>query len=219
MKVLGIYGASGLGREVLELAEIINFREKQWDEFIFIDDGNVPPVISGKNVFKYENAKGEYGESLEIAMGIGEPIVREKLFTKIDGDGIQTPTLIHPNVYIPASTKIGNGVIIQDGCFISVNVNIKEHVILQPRCAVGHDCVIEPECVISTFDSIAGAVHIGRCSYIGMSVTIRELVKIGEYSIIGMGSVVVKDIPDEMIAMGNPARPMKRNEDRKVFGH
>lgn len=216
--VLAIYGASGLGREVLELAKIINEKKSNWDEFVFIDDGDVPPVVAGCDVYKYDSAKEKYSNNLEISMGIGEPTIREKLFAKIKTDNFQTPSLIHPNVYIPNSTAIGNGVVIQSGCFVSVGVEIKDYVLLQPMCAVGHDCKLDEGCIISTFDSLAGAVHIGKYTYIGMNVAVKELVKIGNYTIIGMGSEVFKDIPDEIIAMGNPARPLKKNENHRVFG-
>ena len=219
MSALGIYGASGLGREVLELAMIINAKESKWEQFIFIDDGDVSSTVEGCKVYKYDAAIQKYGHRLEIAMGIGEPTTREKLFAKIKKDSILTPTLIHPQTYIPTSTVIGNGVIIQNGCFISVGVTIKDYAFLQPMCAVGHDCTLEEGCIVSSFDSIAGAVHIGRCSYLGMSVSVKELLKIGDYAIIGMGSAVFKDVPDEMIAMGNPARLMKKNENHRVFGH
>lgn len=217
--VLAIYGASGLGREVLELAKIINGNEKKWDEFIFVDDGDVPEVVDDCVVYKFDAAREKYGSDLEIAMGIGEPITRGKLFQKIKDKGINTPSLIHPDVHIPESTEIGQGVIIQLGCFVSVGVTIKDYAFLQPKCAVGHDCIIGEGCIISTFDSIAGAVHVGQYSYLGMGVSVKELVSIGEYVIVGMGSVVFKDIPDEMIAMGNPARAMKKNEERHVFKH
>lgn len=217
--ILAVYGAGGLGREVLELARLINKIEKNWDEFIFIDDGDVPYVVDGCDVYKFDLAKNKYGTKLEIVMGIGEPITREKLFQKIRLEGINTPTLIHPDVYIPKNTKIGNGVVIQAGCFVSVGVTIEDYVFLQPKAAIGHDCVIGEGCIISTFDSIAGAVHIGKYSYLGLGVLVKELISIGEYSIIGMGAVVFKDVPDEVIAMGNPARVMKKNEEKRVFKH
>ena len=211
--VLAIYGASGLGREILELSKIINSDENNWDEFIFIDDGDVPEIVADCKVYKYESAKAEFGSKLEIVMGIGEPATRMKLFSIIRADGIKTPTLIHPTVHIPDSASIGEGIVIQEGCFVSVGTTIHDYVLLQAKCAIGHDCILEEGCIVSSFDSIAGAVKVGKCS------SIKELVAIGDYSVIGMGSVVFKDVPDEVIAMGNPARVMKKNEDKRVFKH
>lgn len=218
-KVLAIYGASGLGREVLELACIINKEKRRWDSLVFVDDGDVPSVVSGHKVYKYDVAKEMYGDSLEFVIGIGEPLTRKTLFAKIDRDAFSTPTLIHPDVYIPDSTKIGNGVVIQYGNFISCDVSIEDYVFIQPQCNIGHDDILEEGCMIAGFGNIAGGVKIGRYSYIGMSSAVKELVRIGDFSVVGMGSVVHKDIPDEMIAMGNPARPIARNEEKKVFKH
>lgn len=215
--ILAIYGASGLGREVLELTKIINLKIPRWSDFIFIDDGDVPPVVSNIAVYKYDEAKEKYSFNLEIAMGIGEPSTREKLFRKIKEDGISTPTLIHPDVYIPESTKIGKGVTIQWGSFISCDVTIEDYVYIQPQCNIGHDNILEEGCMISGFSNIGGIVHIGKWSYLGLSSVVKQLVQIGEHSIIGMGSVVHKDIPDRVIAMGNPARPMAKNDKEQVF--
>ena len=78
--------------------------------------------------------------------------------------------------------------------------------------------MVEESSVISSQVNLGGGVSIGRESYVGMGALIREDIKIGENVIIGMGSVVHKDIPDGVIAMGNPARPLKKNTDKKVFG-
>lgn len=215
--VLGIYGASGLGREILELARIINDKENRWGEFIFIDDGDVPSLVSGKKVYKYEEAKEKFGSQIEIVMGIGEPATREMLFEKIEKDGIPTPTLIHPDVHIPESTTVGNGVVIQYGCFISCDVVIEDYVYIQPQCNIGHDDILKKGSMIAGFSNLGGIVHIGKWSYIGLSAAIKQTIDIGDYSIVGMGAIVQRDIPEGSIAMGNPARVMAKNENRRVF--
>ena len=217
--ILAIYGAGGLGREMLELAKVINRVKKKWEKFIFIDDGDTAATISDCDVYKYDEAKEKYGNSLEIVIGIGEPVIREKLRLKVKEDAIYVPTLIHPDVYIPESVNIGEGVTIQTGCFVSVNVILKDNVFLQPKCAIGHDCILNEGCIVSAFGNLAGAVKVGRCSYLGMGANVKEQVSIGEYSIIGMGSVVFKGVPDGVIAMGNPARVLRRNDERQVFKH
>ena len=215
--VLGIYGAGGLGREVLELGRIINGRGKVWEEFIFIIDGEPGNDVNGVKVYSYNDAIGRFKGRLEISMGIGEPAVREKLFAKLKKDGIEAATLIHPDVYIPETTQIGKGVTVQEGCFVSCNSVIGNCVYIQPKVAIGHNNIINEGCVLSSMANLAGNVELGRYTYVGLSSAFKEGVKVGEYSIIGMYSAVYKDIPDEMIAMGNPARPMKRNEEHHVF--
>lgn len=209
--ILGIYGAGGLGHEVLELARIINSRQRLWEDFIFIDDA------SNKRAYSYENAVKEFAGRLEVAVGVGEPAIREKLFYKLKNDGIATPTLIHPDVFIPDTTKIGEGVTIQYGCFVSCNVEIGDYVYIQPQVNIGHNDILKEGCILSGMANLAGGVLIGKYAYIGLSVAIKEGLKVGEYSIIGMYSAVYKDIPDEMVALGNPARPMRKNEEHRVF--
>ena len=218
-KVLGIYGAGGLGREVLELAKIINERGKRWDGFIFIVDGGTSNEVNGVNVLEYEEAKMKYDAALEVTIGIGEPMVRKKKFEQLKKDGINTPTLIHPDVRIPETTSVGKGVTIQYGCFISCNVMIENYVYIQPQCNIYHDDILLEGCMISGFGNLAGNVKIGRFTYIGLSSAIREGVSVGDNSIIGMGSIVCKDIPDKTTVLGNPARPIVRNTDGKVFKH
>jgi len=215
--VLGIYGAGGLGREVLELARIINEKVKVWDEIIFIIDGEPENDVNGVKVYSYNDAIEQFKEKLEVSMGIGEPVIREKLFAKIKKDGIEAATLIHPDVYIPETTEIGNGVIIQIGNFISCNVKIEDYVHIQPHSNIGHNDVLKKGCMVSGFCNLAGGVAIGELTYLGISSCYKEGVSVGNNTIIGMGSAVYKDIPDEVIAMGNPARPMKKNGDRHVF--
>ena len=217
-RILGIWGAGGLGREVLELAKIINSRSKKWDGYIFIVDGVTTTEVNSVPVFEYADAKEKY-HGLEVAIGIGEPAIREKKSNLLKEDGVPTPSLIHPDVYIPDTTRVGQGTVIQYGCFISCNVTIGDYVYIQPQCNIGHDDKLADGCMIAGFGNIAGTVTIGKFTYLGLSVAIREGVIIGDNTIIGMGSVVCKDVPDEMVALGSPARPIARNTDRKVFRH
>lgn len=215
--ILAIYGAGGLGREVLELAKIINGRVKRWDDFIFVIDGEPGNDVNGIKVYSYTDAIEKFSGNLEVSMGIGEPAIRERLFEKLKNDGIDVATLIHPDVSIPETTVIGKGVTIQMGNFISCNVIIEDYVYIQPHTNIGHNDVLKKGSMISGFCNLAGGVTIGEYTYLGISSCYKEGVTIGNNAIIGMGSAVYKDIPDEMIAMGNPARPMKKNEERRVF--
>ncbi len=217
-RVFAIYGASGLGREVLELARIIDKRENgRWDGFAFIDDGDVPDVVSGVKVYKYDEAKERFGDGLEVTVAIGEPAIRRRLHDKLKADGIGSPTLIHPDAYIPESTTVGKGVVILMGCYISCDITIEDHVFLQPHVNVGHDDHLMEGCMIAGSGNIAGLVTIGKYTYIGMSAVVKECVTIGDDCVIGMGSVVYRDVPEEVMVLGNPAKPIGSTRDKKVF--
>lgn len=217
MSVLGICGAGGLGREVLELARCINERKTTWDKMIFINNGEASDDINGISVYSLETAIEEFGEELQAVIGIGEPAIREKVFGQLKENRVKLATLIHPDVRIPDTTAIGQGVVINMANFISCNVTVHDNVYIQPHASVGHDCILEEGCVISVLCNISGTVHVGRYTYVGSSSCVRESITIGDHSIIGMFSAVHKNIPDEVIAYGNPAKPVKKNENKQIF--
>ena len=141
--ILGIYGAGGLGREVLELARIINKRKERWEGFAFVIDGEGGAEVNGIMVYSYSEAIAKFTGNIEISMGIGEPAVREKLFKKLEDDNIPVATLIHPDIHIPETTTVGRGVTIQYSSFISCNAVIEDYVYIQPHVNIGHNDILK----------------------------------------------------------------------------
>lgn len=216
--VLGIYGAGGLGREMLILAQQINVIENCWDEFVFIDDADGLSMVKGKQIITLDEAKSKYhNKDLELVIAIGEPHIRSFLREKIHNAGFPLAVLVHPSVSITDGTKLGEGTTICCNCFVSCDVTIGENVLIQPCASIGHDNRIGNDTVISTYVCTGGDCIIGDETYIGLQVSIRENIIIGRQTIVGMGSVVSRDIPNQVIAMGNPARAMKENLNYKVF--
>lgn len=218
--VLGIYGAGGFGRELLDLARTINNKNMCWEGIFFVVDKEYmsQESVNDAKVFEYTEAKQKYGKDLEVVVGNGEPSVRRRMLKQLKEDRIEIPSLIHPDVNIPSSTLVGRGTIIQFGCFISCNVKIESNVVIQPHCNIGHDSVLMESCIISGFGNIGGHVTIGKESFLGLSCAVREKITIGCNSVIGMGAVVLNDISSHTIAMGNPARIISYNDEQhKIF--
>ncbi len=217
--ILAIYGAGGLGREVHELAKLINSRNNCWDEIFFIDDGEAISNPRNALIIKFKNLKDKFNlEDVEVCIAIGEPNIRKIIYTKLVDNNIAVATLIHPQVEIPKSTIIGKGVIINKLTSISCDSSIGENVYIHPMACVGHDSVVGKHSVISSFVDVAGDCVVGDCAFLAIGVIMKQCTNIGDNSIVGLASVVHRDIKGGVIAMGNPARPMKNNDNLSVFG-
>ena len=203
---------------MLELTKQINAVSEKWNKVLFIDRQDSERRIKDIEIYSFERVTQSFdtGE-IEISIALGEPSDRRFWFEKFKENGFNFATLIHPSVHIPACTTVKEGAIIFTGSFISCDVAISENVVILPHANIGHDTYIGKHSVISGFANIAGRCSIGEESYIALSAAMKQGTKIGNKSIVGMGSMIVRDIPDNVVAMGNPARPMKNNEEHKVF--
>lgn len=216
--ILGIYGSGGLGREVLDLTPAINTSGKEWEDIVFIDDFTEQSFINGTRVMSFDDFLKHFSfEQAKVVIATGEPEIRQVLRERVASNGYSLQSLVHPTAFIGSGTTIGSGAIIQFGSFVSCNVRIEDNALIQPNASVGHDSVIGFDTVISSYVAISGACRIGDKTYIGVSTPVKENISIGSEAIVGMGSVVLRDIPGGVIALGNPARPIKKNDSHRVF--
>lgn len=212
--VLGIYGSGNLGREIHEMAS----QSAEWEEIIFIDDTVEPGIFRNTRRIPFELFRKKYSvDNTKVVIALGEPAYRVDLYNKCKEEGYGLANIIYPLVWISQSAKLGEGVIIYPHTFISCNTIVEDNVFLGPGVMIGHDCMIHRNSQISSGVAFGGNCVVGEGVYIGMNVPVKEKIKIGANSVIGMGSVVSRDIPDNVIALGNPARVMKYKDDNKVF--
>ncbi|MBO4637522.1 MAG: hypothetical protein J5685_10295 [Clostridiales bacterium] len=214
--ILGIFGASALGREVNIIARKINAIENRWEDIIYIDDNETIKDVMGVPSYTFDAARERFPE-LEVSIAVGEPVTREKIFNRIKESGVKCATLIHPGVYIDESTFVGEGVTICEGVTITSCVRIEDDVYVQPHAVIGHDIHIGRHSVIGSNSEIGGANQIGERVFIGFMVGTLQGLTIGDDVEISAGSIVFRDIEPGMIVMGNPARVIRRNEGRGVF--
>ena len=211
--VLGIYGYGGHGLEVEELARVINLKRNRWDKIIFIDD--TPCKIDDEKIFSFETIIDKYLTSeIEFMVGVGEPIIREKIFTKIKEKGYRLATLIHPSAFIAENAEIKEGTMISANAFISVKVHLYENVLIQPMVAIHHECKVGKHSVIGTSASMGGNSSIGDNSFMGLNSSLKQGVTVGNGSVVGMGAVVIKKVADKTTVAGNPAAVIKEGDVR-----
>ena len=219
MKNLCIYCAGGLGKEVFDIATRINKIHSLWDEIFFVDDieGLADTTYLGR-LFTIDKMLTEFNDdTIEVVIANGEPVVRAKLFKKVKKLKLNITSLIDPSASISPTASIGQGVIAYPFTIIASSAIIGNNVLVNASSVIGHDIKVGNNTVISSHVDVGGACIIGENSYIGMGSMIKEKLSIGSNVIVGISSAVHRNIPDGVIAMGNPARPLRRNDDNKVF--
>jgi sugar O-acyltransferase (sialic acid O-acetyltransferase NeuD family) len=138
---------------------------------------------------------------------IGTPL-RKRWINEIETDSFVFDTVIHPSVMLGSFVKIGSGCIVCQGTIMTCDINIGQHTIINIGCTISHDCEIGDFVTICPGVNIGGNVRISDGCWIGIGTKIINEVSIGKGSFIGAGSVVTENIPENVLAIGVPAKPI-----------
>ncbi len=196
MKKIYIYGASGHGRVVADIASACGF-----EQIVFVDDG--------ENEYIGFDAMTK---DAPAALAIGDNKTRKKVYEQLLACGFEIITLVHPSAVISVSAIIEVGTVVMANVVVNPHAKIGRGVILNTACVIEHDNTIEDFVHISPNVALAGNVWVKELTHIGISSCAKQGITIGRESIIGAGSVIVKDIKDKKIAYGNPCRVKGKNE-------
>lgn len=148
--------------------------------------------------------------TLGFIVAIGAPYghVRCQLHDRLCEAGLVPVSLADPTAQICTSAAIGPGIQAMPGALVHNEAHLGRQCLLNTRCVVEHDCVLEDGAEIGPGAVLAGRVHVGAHSWICTGASVAPRIRIGRNSIVGAGAVVIDDIPDGVIAVGVPARPM-----------
>ncbi len=152
----------------------------------------------------------EIANALVTLGSIGNYQIREKLYLKGKKIGFKFVNAISVYSIISESVIIGKGNIVMDGAIIHSDTIIGNNTIINTGSIVEHDCKIDDYVHISPGAMIAGGVTIGKGTHIGLGSNIIQGTTIGKNCIIGAGAVVINDIPDNSLAVGVPAKIIKK---------
>ena len=216
MQNLYIYGCGGVGNETAaHLSDNSEYRLCG-----YIDDNESIRECMGLP----SRTLDEMLETIDLSqinavISIGEPAIREKISNRLREHHIKEATVAINAKYFTEYSKIGDGCLLLDGCYISVNTTIGRSCLINKGVLVAHDCVIGDYVVLSPRVMMGGNVTIGSGTFVGLGAAIRNGITIGRNVIIGMGSVVTKDVEDNAVVVGNPAMFKRKNETHRVFGN
>ena len=185
--------------------EVIGFLDDNPDEHGKIYDGI--PVLGDRNMLK--TLKQFQGVD-SVYCPIGNNQIRVTLLEFASSLGYNTPNYIHPSVIISPNVEIGEGVYILMGSMIMPYTKICNYTMISMNVCVAHHSVLNQGVFLSTGVNFGASIIAEENAYCGISSTIMTGVKrIKKDCLIGAGAVVIKDVPDEAIIAGVPAKVLR----------
>lgn len=201
-----IFGTGGFGRESLCcLIDILNLEKKNISDyalFMIDDEYYTKEQVMGINIIPVS----KFNPNTHTAfIAVGDPNERMKIVAKLPKE-TKYATLIHPSAVLSDWVYLSEGTIITAGTILTCNINIGKHAHFNLHSTIGHDCNIGNFFTTAPAVNISGKCNFGNNVYIGTNASIKNGITICDNVIIGMGSVVVKDISTPGIYIGNPTR-------------
>lgn len=193
-----LYGASGHAKVIIDTLEALG---KKID-FIVDDNPNLTELMG----YEVRRNTGVYDAAI---ISIGSCQIRKKVVQELNVQ--KWETAIHPSAVISPYAAVDEGTVIMANAVVNSSASIGKHCIINTGATVDHDVQIGDYVHVAPGVNISGGTTIGEGSWIGVGSCVKQGVKIGKGCMIGAGSVVVKDIPDGVVAFGNPCKVVREN--------
>lgn len=216
---LVIVGAGGFARETAQAVAAVNARGNAngwgpiWRLLGYLDDDPLLAgrVLDGATVLGGTDMLGAL-PGARVVVCVGNPrhyFARAALVRRLGLPEERYTTIIHPSAQISASSAVGPGSVILAQCVLTASVSVGAHVAVMPHTVLTHDTVVGDYVTLASGVRLGGGAVAGTGAYLGAGALIRERVHVGDWSTVGMGSVVLRDVPPGQVWVGNPARRLR----------
>jgi sugar O-acyltransferase (sialic acid O-acetyltransferase NeuD family) len=211
------WGASGHARV---LRELCNQRDY---ELLALFDNDPTSRSPFKDVPVYHGAEGFRGwrkrvpnEDIECLVAIGGEHGRDRIALQrfMVSYGLRPAVVVHATAFVAPDATLGPGSQVLAQAAVCVGAKVGQACIINTRASVDHECFLGDGVHLAPGATLAGCVSVGEASLIGPSGVVLPRIRIGANVIIGAGAVVTRDMPDNVVAYGNPARIIRNNPTR-----
>jgi len=202
MKDIILFGGGGHCHAVLALIRSLG----EYTPQIIYDDQPRVQDIMGVSLKPYKN---EAITQKPLCISIGDNRNRKekaKAFSKA-----LFPSFIHRSSVVYPSATVGKGTQVLPNSVLDAECKIGDFCIINNNATVSHNTVLDNFVHVAINVAIAGGVKVGEGTLLGAGSIILPEITIGKWSVIGAGAVVTKNVPDNAVVYGNPARIIKIN--------
>lgn len=197
---LVILGAGGQGRVAKDIGVLCGYKN-----IFFLDDAKRTDIEIAGKISDF----CEFMEDSDFFVALGDNNCREKISKKLEDNGINIVSLIHPSAVIGSNVKIGKGTIVMAGAVINTGAVIGDGVIVNTASSVDHDNYLDDFSHVAVGVHLAGTVKIGKRTFLGAGSVIINNIVVCNDAVVGAGAVVVKDISEKGTYVGVPAVKIK----------
>lgn len=212
---IAIIGAGGFAREVLDIFEACHDAGRDDEVLGYVVEaayGTPGELVNGRPIL------GDFGwfepHRAEVAAvcAVGDPALRYRLVRCAQELGVRFCNAIHPTAVVTPRVTLGAGVVIAAGAIFTNQILVGDHVQVNLACTVGHDAVLNDFATLAPGVRVSGNVTLAQGCYVGTGANIIDGIRVGEWSVVGAGSTVHRDVPPNTTVAGVPARVVRRRE-------
>jgi len=209
-----IWGAAGHAKV---LAECLSYGE---DRIVAVFDNNpattapfpgVPLFIGREGLDRWMQSASHPAYFL-IAIGGDKGQDRVSLQQTLEEAGLTALSVVHPTAFVARNATVGPGCHILAGARVCVGCMIGTQSIINTQASVDHECDLGTGVHVAPGATLTGYIRVGDYAMIGAGAIVLPRVTIGANTVIGAGAVVTRDVPDNVVAYGNPARIIRRKD-------
>ena len=215
-----IVGAGGLARETAQVVAAANAAVGSagpaWNLLGFLDDD---PALKGERIDGVEVLGGSElvhaHSGAQVVVCVASPrglFTRIRLVERLGLPDERYAVIVHPRAEVSQNSTIGPGSVLFAQTVLTASVRVGAHVAVMPQVVLTHDVVVEDYVTIASGVRLGGGTRLERGAYLGSGALIREYVTVGAWSLVGMGSVALRDVPPGEVWVGSPARRLRSHD-------
>lgn len=142
-------------------------------------------------------------------IGVGDGAVRARIDVMASRNGRRSGSLVSPAATVGARCMLGNGTVLWPGAILTTDVRLGRHVHVGTGATVSHDTEIDDFATLLPGCRVAGSSRVGRGATIAAGAIVVDNISIGQNAVVGAGAVVVRDVPENVVVVGVPARILR----------
>jgi len=195
----------GAGEHAMVVADAARSGRDAWEVEEFADE-------AAETALRERIAAAHGADRPALVIGFGARTTALAAAARFDED-VTWATIVHDTAWVSPSAVLDPGAVVLAGAMVNAGAHVGRHAIVNTGAIIEHDVSLGAFVHVAPGATLGGGTAVGDHAQIGLGAAVRDHVSIGAGAAVGMGAVVVADVPANAVVVGNPARAIERDAD------